>query len=104
MHSTPQALSFSRRSGSLKRATPTTRLPGAARLASRARVGSDLAADAQDDEVARKRCEVRAQHRRRRRHRLLEVLNVAKTFRQRGGRGGHPGVFLERQAVATVSA
>ena len=42
MHSTPQASSFSRSPGSVKRATPTTRLPGAARLARRARVGPIL--------------------------------------------------------------
>ena len=42
MHSMPQEPSFSRRPGSLKRATPMTRLPGAARLARRARVGPIL--------------------------------------------------------------
>ena len=42
MHSMPPAASCSRRPGSLKRATPTTRLPGAARLASRAKVGPIL--------------------------------------------------------------
>ena len=42
MHSMPAAVSASRRPCSLKRATPTTRLPGAARLASRASVGPIL--------------------------------------------------------------
>ena len=42
MHSMPCAVSGSRRPFSLKRATPTTRLPGAARLASRASVGPIL--------------------------------------------------------------
>src|SRR5450759_3236742 len=42
MHSTPQPSSFSRSPGSVKRATPTTRLPGAARLARRASVGPIL--------------------------------------------------------------
>ena len=42
MHSMPKAVRCSRKPGSLKRATPTTRLPGAARLASRASVGPIL--------------------------------------------------------------
>src|SRR5262245_43360474 len=42
MHSMSEALSCSRRPCSLKRATPTTRLPGAARLARRASVGPIL--------------------------------------------------------------
>src|SRR6185295_8123314 len=42
MHSIPCAVSPSRKPFSLKRATPTTRLPGAARLASRASVGPIL--------------------------------------------------------------
>ena len=42
MHSTPCACSDARASGLLKRATPITRLPGAARLAMRASVGPIL--------------------------------------------------------------
>ncbi len=42
MHSMPAAVSVSRKPGSLKRATPITRLLGAARLASRASVGPIL--------------------------------------------------------------
>ena len=41
-HSTPWPSSDARRDGSVKRATPITRLPGAARLAMRARVGPIL--------------------------------------------------------------
>ena len=104
MHSTPQARELLAQVRLAEARDADHALAGRRALGEPRQGRSDLAADAQDDEVARKRAELGAQHRRRRRHHLFEVLNVAKTFRQRGGRGGHPGVFLERQAVATVSA
>ena len=90
MHSMPQAVSSSRRPGSLKRATPTTRLPGAARLASRASVGPILPPTPRMMRSPGSAVELGAQRRRRRGHHLLEVLDVAEAIRQRGSGADHP--------------
>ena len=90
MHSMPPAASCSRRPGSLKRATPITRLPGAARLASRARVGPILPPTPRMMRSPASCAELGDQGRRRRGHHLFEVLDVAEAIRKSGGRCRHP--------------
>ena len=89
MDSTPAAASASRRPGSLKRATPITRLSGAARLASRASVGPILPPTPRMMRSPASAPKSAVSAAGRRRHHLFEVLDVAKTVRQRVGRFVH---------------
>ncbi len=72
---------LSRRPGSLKRATPTTRLPRRGALGEPRQRRTDLAADAEDDEVAASAPNSAVSARRRRRHHLFEVRDVAEAVR-----------------------
>ncbi len=96
MHSIPQETSRSRSPCSLKRATATMRLPGAARLASRAKRRTDLAAGAEDNEVAADVAEFLHHAGRGRGHHLLEMLHVAEAFGQCCGAVCHGEINLVR--------
>ena len=63
----------------------------------------DLAADAEDDEIAGNRAELRRQRRRRRGHHLLEMRDVAQALRQSGNGGSHQARLLaSRQRPAIL--
>ena len=76
---------FSRRPFSLKRATPTTRLPGAARLASCASDGPIFPPTPRTMRSPGRFSSAAIRAARRAGHHLHEVLHVAEAVRQRGG-------------------
>ena len=115
MHSMPCAVSASRRPVSLKRATPTTRLSGAARFASRASVGPILPPTPRMMMSPSSLREFGDEGRRRRRHHLFEVRDIAEAIGQ-GGVGlrhgsnrldtaiaPHPGIAEASAAWAPLS-
>ena len=57
----------------------------------------DLAADAQNDEIARNLCEIGDERRRRRGHHVFEMIDVAKAIGQGGG-----GTWSRRMASASL--
>ena len=77
-HSMPQAVSFSRKPFSLKRATPTTRLARRGALRQPRQRRADLAADPKNDQIARQLAKFGNKRRLRRGHHLFEMLDVAK--------------------------
>ena len=85
MHSTPWLSSRADSVASLKRATPITRLPGAARLAIRASVGPILPPTPSTMRSPSIAGQVGHQRRRRRGHEVLQRLDVVEARRQRAG-------------------
>ena len=93
MHSMPHPVSCSRSPFSLKRATPTHALAWRRALGETRQRRPDLAADAQNDDIARDCCDIRDERRRWRGHHLFEMVDVAKAIRQNGGGWGRCGCY-----------
>ena len=85
MHSMPQPVSCSRRPCLAEARHAHDALARRRALGETRQRRPDLAADAQNDEIARNFCEVGGERRRRRGHHVFEVIDVAKAIGQGGG-------------------